>query len=361
MARQYAPRVQVILHPIVSGGSTMDITDWFGESCVINTSKGVLEPAGSFSINFLDRPVGGSSVYALVHPMDGIEIRACHDSSKTPKVLMRGFVSRVSREEALDEDGTPVRRVSISGEDVGKVWLTQYLYFLPNAKDQDAVLTRYGILSRYFGSKAKSISGNDFVRQLGSVLADHVATLTANTKMGLSLGFAPEGEGEIPADLIQSFRDVSFHQFMSSLLDAGAFYELWIDDPGDGEALIRWRDLWSGPGGVSVSIDDIASLQCWRDDSRVSNWYFCWPRGGALLTQTDAYAEASRTGDLCDGRDYEWSKELHFGYRKVEVEFSLRPAGYPANNDQPREPQYQAAKMPMSEWIKKLTGKLKEL
>ena len=87
MARQYYPRVQVILHPIVSSGSTTDITDWFGDNCSITTSKGILEPSGSFAISFLDKRMGNDSVYARVHPMDGIEIRACHDGKKEPKVI----------------------------------------------------------------------------------------------------------------------------------------------------------------------------------------------------------------------------------------------------------------------------------
>lgn len=362
MARQYAPRVQVILHPIVSGGDTQDITDWFGDSCMITTSKGVLEPAGSFAINFLDRPIGkDKSVYALVHPMDGIEIRACHDGKNPMKVIMRGFVSRVSREEAFDEDGTPVRRISISGQDVGKVWLTQYLYFLPNASDQMQTLSGYGILSRYLGSSAKSVTGADFLKRIGDVLKKHVDVITADTKMGLTLGFAPEGEGEIPVQLIQSFKDVSFHQFMSSLLDAGAFYELWIDDPGEGSALIRWRPLWSGPAGVTVTADDVSSIQCFRDDSRVSNWYFCWPRGGALITQDVGYMEAQRAGEICDGRKDPWSKEQHFGYRKMEVEYSLRPEGFPASVDQTTKHQYNASKQATTTWVQKLTKKLRDL
>lgn len=362
MARQYAPRVQIILHPIVSSGDTTDITEWFGEHCVITTSKGVLEPSGSFAITFLDKRIGeDNSVYALMHPMDGIEIRAAHNGSQQMKTIMRGFISRVSREESFDADGTPVRRISVSGEDVGKVWLTQYLYFLPNAEDQEKALNGYGIHARYLGASPKNMPGSEFVEAIGSVLAEHVQTLTANTKMGLSLGFAPEGEGEIPPTLMQGTNDISFYQFMSSMLDAGAFYELWIDDPGEGQALIRWRDLWSGPDGLTLPADDIASIQCWRDDSRVSNWYFCWPRGGALVSQTNAYIEAQRAGDVCDGRKDQWSQGIHYGWRKMEVEFALRPPGFPSNSDQPTRPQHLASAPSTTDWIIKRTQQLRDL
>lgn len=361
MTRQFYPVVQIILHPIVSSGSTTDITDWFGESCAITTSKGVLEPSGTFSISFLDKRMGSDSVYARVHPMDGIEIRAAHDGKRQPKVIMRGFVSRVSRDEAFDEDGTPVRRISITGEDVGKVWLTQYLYLLPTADDQKNVLAKYGVNAKYLGNNPKNISGAEFIETLGKVLADHVQTLTANTKMGLTLDFAPEGEGEIPATLLQSVTDISFYQLFSSMLDAGAFYELWIDDPGQGAALLRWRKLWSGPGGVTVTQDEIASIQCWRDDSRVSNWYFCVPRAGYLDSQADTYMEAMRAGDVPDGRKDQWSKEEHYGWRKMEVDMALYPPSYPNNNDQPTKHQTTASVPALTEWVIKKTQELRDL
>lgn len=361
MARQYYPRVQVILHPIVSSGSTTDITDWFGDNCSITTSKGILEPSGSFAISFLDKRMGNDSVYARVHPMDGIEIRACHDGKKEPKVIMRGFVSRVSREEAFDEDGTPVRRVTINGEDVGKVWLIQYLYLLPTAEDQIKAMTGYGVLARYFGNSPKNVSGAQFVKAIGQVLADHVTVLTANTKMGLTLDFAPEGDGEIPSALLQSTTDISFYQLLASMLDAGAFYELWIDDPGEGPALLRWRLLWSGQAGEHVTQDDIASIQCWRDDSRVSNWYFAMPRGSMLVSQGDAYYQARRAGEICDGRKDQWSKEEHYGWRKLEVEMALQPESYPDNNDQPTIHQHQASIPAMDEWVNTKTTLLRNM
>lgn len=362
MARQFHPRVLVMLHPIVSEGETKNITEWFGESCVISTSKGIMEPSGTFSISFLDRRDGNSSIYARVHPMDGIEIMAVHDGKKPLKTIMRGFVSRVSREEGLDEDGTPVRRVSITGEDVGKIWLTQYLYFLPTAQDQIRTISGFGIHANYFHSNPKNMTGAEFIEKLGSVLAGHVDTLTANTKMGLSLGFAPEGKGLIAPHLLQGSHDISFYQFMASLLDAGAFHELWIDDPGQGPALIRWRDLWSGPAGEHINQDQIASIRAWRDDSSVSNWYFCYPRAGVLVTQTDAYIEALRAGDVCDGRTEDrWSLEKHFGWRKMEVNFALRPEGFSSNNDQTKKSQYEQSVPIMSEYIKAQTLRLRNL
>jgi len=361
MARQYYPRVQVLLHPIVSWGSKTDITEWFGEGSVITTSKGVLEPSGHFTLSFLDRPIDeNDSVYSRLHPMDGIEIRACHDGKKPLKTIMRGFVSHVSRSEEMGQDGTPVRRISISGEDVGKVWITQYIYYLPN-KDQNITMEELGFFRKYLGDTPKSIAGNEFVRRLGSVLAKHVAELTANTQMGLSLDFAPEGEGEISCWSIQAQYDISFHQCLSCMLDAGAFYELWMDDPGEGPALLRWRELWSGPNGVTVTADDIASINCWRDDSRTSNWYFCFPRSGVLEHQTDRYWEAMKAGDICDGRNDQWSKEVHYGWRKMEVKFSLLPPFFPGNNDQPNKGQYLASVDPMTRWIQKRTQKLRDL
>ena len=67
----------------------------------------------------------GDSLYALVEPMDLIEIRIARESHKNSHkdlpIVMRGFVSEIRRDETMGPDGKASRRVIISGQDYGKL------------------------------------------------------------------------------------------------------------------------------------------------------------------------------------------------------------------------------------------------
>lgn len=364
MTKQFAPRIIVLLYEVVSGGSVYDVTEWLGDSCTIQTSKGVLEPFGTFTITFLDKEHpkdGGYSLYARAAPMDGIEIRAAHDGSKDTQCLMRGFISSIRRDEAMTAQG-PQRRVTIIGQDVGKLWVTQMLHFLPIATDAAKILTGYGLFAKYCGPTAKNMSGTDFLGKMVDVLDGQLQLMLAGSAMSMSLTPAGEGEGTVPVQRIHQQIDISFYNFMSNMLDRGHFYELWMDDPGSGPIKVRWRELWNGDGGITITNDDVASGSAWRDDSRVSNWFWCWPTAGALISQEmaqiDAYAVAQES---MDARDYKWCKEQFYGWRKLEAHFSLLPPDWATNADNPPKDAYISGKVPMQRWIEAKNWQLQML
>jgi hypothetical protein len=70
-------------------------------------------------------PKAQDSLYALIEPMDMIEIRAARRPDKFAgtklPLIMRGFVSSVRRSESMGEDGTPNRTIMIQGQDSGKL------------------------------------------------------------------------------------------------------------------------------------------------------------------------------------------------------------------------------------------------
>lgn len=362
MKKQYYPQVQVELFGFVSKTGYRDITSWFGDQCTIRVSKGIFEPAGSFSITFLDRPVDkDSSVYAKIAPMDGVRISVAHDGTQPLKTILRGFVCDVRREEGMGEDGRPVRRVVISGQDAGVIWTTQYVYFMPIAKDAADLLTGYGVFAKYLHTMPKPVPGAEFVGTMASILHDHLKTLTAGSRMEMSIAPAAQGEGAVPAALIQYFRNIPIHQFMSSLLDAGAFYELWLDDPGEGPVSLRWRPLWSGPGGETITEDEISAISVFRNHSRVHNWFWAYPRGGALVNHTQAFIEGMRAGGIPDARKLEPSHEQYFGFRQLRVDMSLVPDGWAANADATTRQQNKSGEAAMTAWIQNRTALLKDL
>lgn len=363
MKKQYYPRFKIELIGLFAGFDALDITHWFGDNCQIRVSKSIFEPMGSFSITFLDRIIiDSSSVYSLISPMDGIKIWAGHDGSKDLKCIMRGFVSDIRRDESMGDDGMPTRRVTVTGHDVGKLWLTQKIYFLPTPKDAASVLTSFGFFTKFLGTSPKTLSGSEFLSAVvGYVLLPQLLGLDADQKLSISLVTAGEGDGEVPVHVIQGYQDLSVYQFLYSLLDCGAFHELWMDDPGDGPVDVRWRPLWSGPEGITITSNEMQSISVWRNDTKVSNWFWAFPRAGAMNFQTQAYIEGIRAGNVPDARSYEWCAEKYFGLRKMEVNFSLAPPGWPANADTVTEGQHKAGAVSATEWIKNRSEKLKEL
>lgn len=365
--KQFHPKIEVIHYDILKGsGARNDITKWLGESCVINTSKGIFEPFGTFQITFLDknwpRPGGDFSLYAKVGPMDAIVIRAAHNGADEPKTIMRGFVTSVRRSEVMGDDGRPARRVTITGQDIGKLWTTLGLYFLPYPDDQMNVLSKLGPISKYVGDTQKGMTGNDFLGLMTFIMDTDLSGLIAKTDLSMALTPAGEGVGDVGANVIQAANDLTFYQFMASNLDVGALNELWMDDPGDGAVEVRWRPLFSGPTGLTIREDEIQALDCWRDDSRVSNWFWVWPRNAALVSNASSRAEALAVGHPPqDARQHFWCRKELFGFRKLEVESAMLPPGWVTHTDQPSVERYEAGKPGLTQWIAQQTQKLQDL
>lgn len=130
----------------------MDITALLGDSGSVSVHKSLSQPMGSFVIQLPDKPytkpseslldsiLGNDSVldtlYGLLEPMDHVTIRLAADSYKYASspcpVTMRGFITNVSRREALGTDGKPRRMVVIQGNDYGLLFQTiRFLSYLP--------------------------------------------------------------------------------------------------------------------------------------------------------------------------------------------------------------------------------------
>ncbi|MDR2875417.1 MAG: hypothetical protein LBV44_05755 [Methylobacillus sp.] len=153
--KMYTPSIRVTLHKLVrptlqgkaviserftGTESTIDLTPFLADGYPVHTSKSVRDDAGSFSISLADKPhiSGGGrsfeSLYGLVRPMDMIEIRFSHDphSPNDIPLIMRGFVSGITRSETMGMDGVPHRTVTVNGDDFGKLWRMMQIVFLPN-------------------------------------------------------------------------------------------------------------------------------------------------------------------------------------------------------------------------------------
>lgn len=159
----------------------IDLTPFLNLGSSVRTSKSVREPAGGFSIGFADKPQSSmaasmglplsqlESVYGLVEPMDMIEIRMSGGSGASLgelPIIMRGFVSNVSRKQTMGDDGRPQRQVIVTGQDYGKIWQTFQVIHLAAYAERQGLLTSFA-LWEMFGMKAvAAMKAGEFVRTM---------------------------------------------------------------------------------------------------------------------------------------------------------------------------------------------------
>ena len=362
--RQYFPQFKVTLFQVAEGRSaTYDITDWFGEGCSIHTHKSVREPAGQFQLVVLDKkhewPDGDHSVYTRVAPMDVIEIRATHDGSQgATKLIMRGFVSDVRRDESMGGDGKPVRRVTISGQDIGKLMLIHMIHFYPVAKEKSLVLNGYGVLIKYFGPSPKPYQANEFAATFADIMNEHLDSLLSDSDLyGLQISAQPLIDGIVPAPFAAALENMTFYQAMCNLLDVGPFHELFTEDNDDGADLIV-RENFTGDEGITFTTDDVVAASVFRSDAQVSNWFYAFPRAGGLQEQITLMMVADKCINNANAREVESCKEDVYGWRKMQVNFSLYP---PQHGDEsaPLEDEYKTNQTSVLEWTNEKTLKLR--
>lgn len=349
--KQFAPRIRVRHYGIVSGTGTHDLEDWLGEGCTVHTHKSIREPMGRFTISFVDKKYPGfeDSVYHMVAPMDGMEIRFAHDGSRgEPPLVMRGFVSDVRREEMLGQDGRPVRRVTIVGHDVGKLLVAHRIYMLPNSKEAGMQMTRWGPLIKYFGSASKHMTAAEFVTRMAEIIDLHLHTLLANSQMQIQFSAQPDIDGVIPPLVLNSMNDVSYHQFMGNLLDVGAFNEMFTRDDEAG-AVLHVRPNFTQEDGITLTGEDVQSVSHHRTDANVANWYWARVARSQQYDQMSVLIQARNTSSY-DLRQFEPCREEVYGWRKMEVAASLFPPGH-GLQDAPLKEQTAENQAALYEWL----------
>lgn len=330
----------------------IDLTPFLGDGARITTTKSVREPAGAFSITFGDKPqVDGifsnaiESIYGLVEPMDLIEIRMWSGIGSWPAgkpypIKMRGFVSKVSRGQAMSSNGTPTRQVVISGQDYGKIWQTYQVLYLRAYDGAAPYLTGYNMFER-FGVEAKNtIPAPEFIR----LLVDKII----NPHMD---GFMPKHTPmprKIKADkLISVKRGVINNSYQSregSLYDIAKFYgdvgpwnELYLEDYEDGVHVVyrpipamhitKPKDAKSSliqddaPEPIYADVPDhfVRDVRYERGDDNVANFY--WVNNSRYDLIDDIYRKLFAVqGDKVSTGEYANSATKYYGVRPMYAE-----------------------------------------
>lgn len=370
----YAPKFRVILHK-VSGLKTgdvvlgpLDITGWFGDGSSIQTSKNLRSPCGTFTLSladkvfmkptqrgptapFNDQPI---SLYTLIHPMDVIEIIAARDGSNTERVLMRGFVSEVRREETMGNDGKPSRRVTFRGHDFGKVLMTQIMHFLTMYDNSDAAaaLTGFAQLEKYFkefSTTGQAVTAASFLNTFAEITQTYLRNILGSERLfGDAKIKEPYKIAAVSQDLVgtvevktfTSTNDVPFWDFLSSNLDVGPLNELYLLDGGSSSFLIckpNFTHYSIYNENLCINDAELISISTSRNDERVANWFWLSIQQSQLLSNATAQQEAKMTGEDChvtpaDLKFYN-DKEV-YGFRKMEASVKLFPPAYIDQHDQ---------------------------
>lgn len=407
----YNPAVQVLLHKVVdrklvaganaqassTGVSdrfanltrkTFDLTLWLSEHGGVRTSKAVSEAAGAFSITLIDRPYTGDgsfeTLYGIIEPMDMVEIRMARQPHKFAHgrmpIVMRGFVSEVSRAETMTDDGRPVRQVTLGGQDWGKIWQIIQLKYWGSYTVGDAYLSGFNLFERYgigfeTGCTAASFLQQVVDRVINPFIAGFLPDSTDQPTGFTTEITAPSASVSVIGPQQQ---EGTIYGLLRSFLDVGAWNELYIEDRDDGprgSVVIVYRpnpykDLAQAspaqpagafiqpmsipPAVVAITGADVISINVSRSDANVANWFWVTaPRfeliHGGTLRQ---YAMQGNLEDVFIGQTYPNSSSSLYGIRIMELD-SQQGLDTTLTNGGQKEAQNQAEAQGYATWVEK--------
>lgn len=268
----------------------------------VRTQKSIREPAGSFSISLTPRPyvhdAGGDGALLetldnLIEPMDMVEIRMMRepDWNKNqadrvrPTVVMRGFVSQVSRSESI-ANGVPQRSIVVSGHDYGKIWQTAQVYYLNNSAVGDNIVHSLKFFEKYAeATDARLRTAEEFVNlfvkeMFNKYLERLTALVDKRAEMPTSAKSKVNIQGVVCPFGVGTAQDMSFYQLLARFLDVGQFNELYLDDTEDEVVLVARRQPLINADGSSddaelesleIGLGDVVSSQLSRSDFGVYN------------------------------------------------------------------------------------------
>jgi len=350
--------------------SELDITYWLGENSVIETTKSVHQPAGTFTFTLPDKPYKGLSLNALLEPMDFVEIRMTHGGATGSELplIMRGFISDISKSETIS-GGKPQRWLRITGHDMGKILQLIQVVYLPSsitAKYYIAAFRWNDVFAE--GSQVKSKSASDFINEAVNIVVNpFIAKFTAlsapskQSRVVNRLSVDVNVEGMVSAYTPNMFENVSLHQMLTTIVDVPTFNELYTEDTEQGTTLVvkpsPMKDLYTGKfiqghaDSITIPEVDIISQQTSRSDSGVANYFWVLPNNYGMETnQLMKQIAAADSLDTYATFEYKNSKMDTYGFRKMEVESVLMPPEY-RHSDSPDEDKVSMDRSNDENWI----------
>lgn len=337
--KTYDPRIQVILkknlrREFIAGGDglggvvpasgrfkaadrNIDLTPYLGDNGGVRTTKNVRAPAGGFTITLADKMFQGNtaqmeSLYGLIEPMDVVEIRIAREPHRynSLPVVMRGFVSSVRRSQVMGNDGRPMRAITISGQDYGKLWQIIQIRYFQNYVVGQQLLTFLKFAQNYNVDTNKAFNPNEFMHEVTREILNKFTALmrrsgieegdedASSPVMDINLFDLTVPEGKISPFGVNSFQGGSLYQMMQFYGDVGPWSELFIEDRQSGPALVYRPNPFKTPAGetiteqadlykpdtgtaqgvgvrtISLTDEDLVADNTGRSDSDLANYYW---------------------------------------------------------------------------------------
>ena len=324
-AKTFAPKAQVLIHknivrdttdgktpvsPRYKGiQKTIDITPFLGEGDFIRTTKSVREPAGAFVVSVSAKPdkKDMDQLYGLLEPMDCVEIRFSHEPHKSTgklPIIMRGFITDIRFTESI-ESGKPVRRVTLSGQDYGKIWQIMQIHYFKNYTLGDSLITNFKFFAKY-GAAFNVMNVGEFVQVvIEKVINDDFLEKMSTREGGATTGSQEQGEGgqtatspilKLKTDIqtkegvvspfgVNSFDGGTVYSLLAQHGDVGPWNELFIEDREDAPYVVYRPNPFKSLDGkmvmdvkmpevVEVSGGDVVAQSVGRSDVNVANYYW---------------------------------------------------------------------------------------
>jgi hypothetical protein len=279
----------------------IDLAQFLGEGNAVTVRRSVRGgDSGSFSIQFPDQMSRGQleSFYGLVEPMDVIEIRMARSptgagGSAALPVVLRGFVSQVSRDEVMTNNG-PQRVVAIAGHDYMKLLQIMRVIYLPTMIVGQDLLTPMNLFLNYGVDAKNYVTAADFVKEvLEKTVQPFIGRLQGATGSGsspveqlqLGINVSPADSSNVSPFGTQSWAGGTIYDLLAQFGDVGPWQELYVSDEDDGPKLnyrpTPFKDatgamIQADAAADSVTIDaaDVMELHASRSDDDVGNYFW---------------------------------------------------------------------------------------
>ncbi|WP_288075269.1 hypothetical protein [Pseudomonas sp.] len=334
----------------------IDLTPYLGDGSSVVTSKAIRDPAGAFSITFSDRPNGSGvaigpvlptaaleTVYGLVEPMDIIEIRTWGGLGPKPTILpvkMRGFISQISRSQAMSGDGKPVRTVVVSGQDHGKLWQVYQILYLQAYAAGNALLTSFNMWELFGVSAQNTMKSGDFIRAMVEKIINPYIKgfMPENSPMPKDLKLDISVTHGVVNNSYQS-QQGSIYDLMKFFGDVGIWNELYTEDREDGVYVVyrptpalhiskpegaksrKIQDDAPDPIYVTVADEDIQRIDTARSDSNVANFFWVNNQRYDLIDDNFRKLMSIGSGDsTVNLKEYPNSAVKYYGVRPMYAE-----------------------------------------
>lgn len=320
----------------------IDLTRYLTENDSVKTVKSLNQPGGGLTITLADQLASEieDTIYALIEPMDLIEIRASRHqedfAGQDLPLIMRAYVSSIQRDESIGDDGTPQRQIVVRGIDSGKLWQIQEVLFEFLQSSGKAFLDPYGMqaaigidggplpvgqymqkLVGYMNTKVEELAayGHQLIPSftLASTVTEGLAFLQASAnKQGPLWGYV-EGFADRPwneaflldeeAGPVLHFRPAPYKDLNGNFIMDGA-----VD-----------------PGSFDIAAVEILSMTTVRSDARVGNFFWVPPGDGSLESNGSLTAASLANASPVD-TDYPNNSPTLYGEKMMRYETQLMPS-----------------------------------